>query len=132
MEWLLNPNIPELIKSKLQTIIPLKRVHIHKGYFSDTFQQRTLQSKPAIVHIDCDLYQSAKEVLSKLFEFNLIQDGMIILFDDFNCGRANPKFGERKALKEVMDENPNYSHSLFFYYGWHGAAFIIHKEDKDG
>ncbi|MCB1072321.1 MAG: class I SAM-dependent methyltransferase [Chlamydiales bacterium] len=128
----LNANIPELIKSKLQTIIPLELVHIHKGYFSETFKEGTLQSKPSIVHVDCDLYQSAKEVLSNLFKYDLVQDGMIILFDDYNCGRANPKFGERRALKEVMDENPNFSHSLFFYYGWHGAAFIIHKEDKEG
>lgn len=127
----LSPNVPEIIKKKLQTIIPVERIHIHKGYFKDTFRKKTLKSKPAIVHIDCNLYQSAKVVLSSLFKFNLIQDGMIILFDDYNCSRANPKFGERRALREVMDANPDYSHSLFFYYGWHGAAFIIHKEEKD-
>ncbi len=126
----LNSNIPELIKQKLKTIIPLERVFIHKGYFNDTFKKGTLKSRPSIVHIDCDLYQSAKEVLSNLFKFDLIQDGMIILFDDYNCGRANPKFGERRALAEIMEENPNYSFSLFYYYGWHGAAFIIHKEKE--
>jgi len=122
------PNIPALIRGRLQTIIPRDSVHIHKGFFSETFHKDTLKSKPSIVHIDCDLYQSAKEVLSKIFQFDLVQDGMIILFDDYNCGRANPKFGERLALKEVMDENPGYSYSLFYYYGWHGAAIIVHKE----
>jgi len=126
----LGPNIPALIKERLQTIIPNDSIHIHKGFFSETFHKDTLKSKPSIVHIDCDLYQSAKEVLSKIFQFDLVQDGMIILFDDYNCGRANPKFGERLALKEVMDENPDFSYTLFYYYGWHGAAIIVHKEEK--
>ena len=124
----LGPNIPALIRGRLQTIIPKDSIHIHKGFFSETFDKNTLNNKLSIVHIDCDLYQSAKEVLSKLFQFDLVQDGMIILFDDYNCGRANPKFGERLALKEVMNENPNYSYTLFYYYGWHGAAIIVHKE----
>ena len=127
----LNPDIPVLIKKKLQAIIPERHIHIHKGFFSSTFLKNTLITKPSIVHIDCDLYQSAKEVLSKLFQFDLVQDGMIILFDDYNCGRANPKFGERRALREVMDENTGYSYSLFYYYGWHGAAIILHKDEKE-
>ncbi|MCB1110529.1 MAG: class I SAM-dependent methyltransferase [Chlamydiia bacterium] len=126
----LAPSVPTLIQERIETIIPKDAIHIHKGFFSETFQKKTLKSKPAIVHIDCDLYQSAKEVLSKLFQYDLIQDGMILLFDDYNCGRANPKFGERRAFKEVMDENPDYSFSLFYYYGWHGAAMIIHQEEK--
>ena len=126
----LDKNIPNLIQERLETLIPKNSIHIHKGFFSETFHRETLQNKPAIVHIDCDLYQSAKEVLSKLFQYDLIQDGMMLLFDDYNCGRANPKFGERRALKEVMEENPNYSYSLFYYYGWHGAAVIVHQENK--
>ena len=125
----LGPNIPTLIRERIQTIIPDDSIHIHKGFFSETFHKDTLKSKPAIIHIDCDLYQSAKEVLSKIFQFDLVQDGMIILFDDYNCGRANPKFGERLAFKEIMDENPGYSYTLFYYYGWHGAAIIVHKEE---
>ncbi|NRA91002.1 MAG: class I SAM-dependent methyltransferase [Simkaniaceae bacterium] len=126
----LDPGVPTLIRKRLEKIIPKEAIHIHKGFFSETFQKQTLKNKPAILHIDSDLYQSAKEVLSKMFQYNLVQDGMIILFDDYNCGRANPKFGERRALKEVMDENPDYSFSLFYYYGWNGAAVILHQEEK--
>lgn|SRR3990167_5342015 len=120
-------DVPTLLNNLLTTIIPAELVHIHKGFFEDTFQETTLKNKLSIVHIDCDLYQSAKGVLTKLFKFDLIQDGTIILFDDYNCGRANPNFGERRALKEIMEENKNYEYSLFYYYGWHGAAVIIHK-----
>ncbi len=123
----MGPEIPKLIRGKLEETLPKESIHIHKGFFDKTLQPQTLKKKPAIIHIDCDLYQSAKEVLSKLFAYDLIQDGAIILFDDYNCGRANPNFGERKAFKEVMDANPNYSSELYYYYSWHGAAFIIHK-----
>lgn len=120
-------DVPNLIMGRLSSIIPAQLIHIHKGFFQDTFREETLRNKLAIVHIDCDLYQSAKETLTKLFDFDLIQDGTIILFDDYNCSRANPNFGERRAFKEVMDEHKNYEFSLFYYYGWHGAAVIIHK-----
>jgi len=119
-------DIPVLIRNRLQNFLPNNKIHIHKGFFKDTFQPKILKNKLSLVNIDCDLYQSSKEVLSKLFEYDLVQDGMILLFDDFNCGRANPNFGERRALKEVMEDNKNYSYSLFYYYGWHGAAIILH------
>ena len=120
-------NVPETIEKRISKIIPSTHLSIHKGFYSTTFQQGTIDTPPAIVHIDCDLYQSAKEVLSTLFSQNLVQDGLVILFDDYNCSRANPNFGERKAFKEILEEYTNYSSSLFYYYGWHGAAFLIHK-----
>lgn len=116
----------QMVQKKLTSILPHTRIHLHEGFFCDTFLDGVIREKPSIVHIDCDLYQSAKEVLSKLFQFNLVQDGLVILFDDYNCNRGNPNFGERRAFTEVMAANPNYSSSLFYYYGWHGAAFIIH------
>ncbi len=39
-------------------------------------------------------------MLDRLLDFNLLKDGTLLVFDDFNCNRANPKMGERRALAE--------------------------------
>lgn len=119
-------NTPQVLQGFLSQILKEEQFRIHKGYFKDTLSLDLFQHKLALVHFDCDLYQSAKEVLSFLIKNELLEDGTILLFDDYNCGRANPNMGERKALAEVLQEHPNIACSLFYYYGWGGAAFIFH------
>ena len=120
---------PELIEKALKKIIKPDQLSMHIGFFEDTLHRDTLDKELCLVHIDCDLYQSTICVLSRLFEYGRIQDGTVILFDDWNCGRANPQLGERRAFKEVMDKHRDqFSFSHYFNYGWHGAAFIIHKK----
>ena len=119
---------PELIEKALTKLLKPNQLKIHVGFFEDTLQKETLDRKLCLVHIDSDLYESAFCVLSRLFEYDRIQDGTVILFDDWNCGRANPNLGERRAFREVMEKHSDqFSFSQFFDYGWHGAAFIIHK-----
>lgn len=121
------PQTPQLIRNVLHTVMNPSYLHIHEGYFEQTLSRNLFSRKLALVHIDCDLYQSAKFVLSYLLKNDLVEDGAVLLFDDYNCCRANPKFGERRALAEVLQENPQYACSLFYYYSWHGACFILHK-----
>lgn len=102
-------------------------VSVHAGFFEETFTQGVIQNPLALVHIDCDLYQSAKFVLDALLRYGLLQDGAVVMFDDYYSGRANPGLGERKAFKEFLDAASEYTASHFFNYGWSGSAFIIHK-----
>jgi hypothetical protein len=54
------------------------------------------------------------------------QDGCVILFDDWNCNRASPNYGERRAFREFMQEQNDFTSSAWFTYGYNGAAFILH------
>lgn len=118
------------IRKQLGKIIPSDRIEINKGYFSETVPKFLPRSgKAAILHIDADLYESALHVLSQIFENDLIQDGTVILFDDYNCNRANPNQGERRAFREVMERfGHRWTSSEFFSYGWHGQSFFIHSK----
>jgi hypothetical protein len=122
------PNAEKGIFKTLSAILPSDRLNIHKGFYSDTLHKTQFKNKLALVHVDCDLYQSAYEVLNQLVQSKALMDGTILVFDDYNSSRGNPNFGERKAIAEVFDGNVDYSLSLFFTYGWHGAAFIVHDK----
>lgn len=111
----------------IQSIIPDRKTNVIKGFFSDTLKADVFDDKLALVHIDCDLYQSTFDVLRNLVDWRLLQDGTILMFDDYNCSRGNPAMGERKAIADVFNDKSRYSLSPYINYGWHGAAFIVHE-----
>lgn len=124
---ILPKNIEKRIYTCLTDIISENQLFIHKGYYSDTLSEFETDTKAIILNIDCDLYSSALEVLNFFLENHLLQDGTILLFDDYNCNRANPEMGERRALREAFSVQSQYSYQHFFNYGWHGQAFIVNE-----
>ena len=81
------------------------RVEIIQGWFEETLNNKTIGkynlNHAAIVHIDSDLYESAKTVLD--FIGPLLVDGSIIIFDNWFTYNGNPNFGEQKAFREWSD-----------------------------
>lgn len=92
------------------TGVPKDRVVIVSGWFSETLNENIRKKHEikhaAIVHIDSDLYESAKLVLN--FIRPLLVDGTIIIFDDWYTFKGNPNLGEQRAFKEWLDENPDW------------------------
>lgn len=122
----LGERLPVHIKRRLSEVISADRVHIREGFFSDTLVE-PLRTKAAIVHLDCDLYQSTQEVLDALHRDSVLQDGTVLMFDDWNCNKANPAFGQRRALSDFLSANAErYAVSHYFNYGFNCAAFILH------
>lgn len=122
----LGMSIDEHIKRNLSRIISSDRIRMKKGFFSDTLKE-PINTKASIVHLDCDLYQSTAEVLAALHRDEVLQDGTILMFDDWNCNRANPAFGQRRALGEFLEEYADkYSVSHYMNYGFNCAAYILH------
>lgn len=80
----------------------------------------------AVVHIDCDLYSSALDCLD--YAGNVLQDGAVLLFDDWYCYRGRPDKGVNKALKDWLEVNRGFAVSEYFSYSWAGKAFIVHKD----
>ncbi|AOS62006.1 TylF/MycF/NovP-related O-methyltransferase [Actinoalloteichus hymeniacidonis] len=99
-----------------------------RGMFEQSLVESPIEEQVAIANLDCDLYSSSVEVLDHLVGRKLLPDGAVLLLDDYNCNRANPRFGMRRAMREVFERTDGfYEYSEFLRYGWHGRAFFVHR-----
>jgi O-methyltransferase len=118
--------VHERIGRSLRRILSADQLRIVKGYYEDVLTRNHPDSPVALVHLDCDLYASAKYVLDTLLGKGLLQDGTLLILDDYNCSRASPARGERRAVAEAFAVQDRYSYSPWFSYGWHGQTFFVH------
>jgi O-methyltransferase len=96
--------------------------HLYKGLFSETIDElNKCCKKAAIVNIDGDLYSSAVDTLNSVKP--LIQNGTVLLFDDYNAFMASNNKGERKAFLEFQ-ESFNGTFEPWFSYMILGQSFI--------
>ena len=110
---------------RINRFISYDQIKIYSGWFKDTMKQIPLDVKFSLIHIDCDLYESTMDVLDHLFKYNHLLDGCMVFFDDWNCGNASPRLGERRAWSEITKKyNVNFSDSG--EYSCAGHKFIIH------
>jgi hypothetical protein len=73
------------------------RIKLIQGWFSDTLPQYT--GKIALLHLDCDLYESYKTSLEILYD--KVQIGGVIMFDEYN----DPRWpGATKAINEFFND----------------------------
>lgn len=116
----------QLIAKVRKSGLAKDRLKVYAGWFCDTVPELPDNTKFAMLHIDCDFYQSTMDVLDAGFSKNLIANGAIILFDDWNIAMASPSLGERRAWSEITKKyNINYSDEGS--YGWNAHKFIIHS-----
>ena len=98
-----------------------------EGYFEQSLTEelkaRLHRRRVAVALIDCDLYESTAVVLR--FIEDLIADGTILLFDDWNCFDGDDERGERKAFTEFLGRNPRLSAQAAFPYGLYGQVFTM-------
>lgn len=84
-----------------QGVIPnVDDVKFYIGWFSDTLLDYLVIAQPiALLHIDCDLYSSSREILLTLN--NYIVKGTVIVFDEWFY-KHDPKYDdhEKKAFNE--------------------------------
>jgi hypothetical protein len=100
-----------------------------KGFFADVPSDVVVSMpKAAIVNIDCDLYRSTVDVLRLVGP--KLQQGTIILMDDYNCFNADNAQGERRALREFCAQNPHITFEPWWPYQHVGQSFIVHLNNK--
>lgn len=111
--------------------VDVAKVHLVPGFYQDSLNARTKATLPlraaAIVHIDCDLYESTLQVLDFLTDY--IQDGTVILFDDWMCFKGHPNRGERRAFSEWLRKNPQFMATEWYRVSWQATSFLIHRAD---
>lgn len=103
------------------------RVTTTEGWFSDTLTDSTRArlslDRAAVVWIDCDLYESTVPVLR--FIEPLLQDGTVLIFDDWFCFKGRADRGEQLAVSEWLAANPGVQLVDYRNFGPHGKAFIV-------
>ncbi len=79
------------------------RVHLVKGWFDDTLPRKETGTI-ALLHLDCDLYESVKCCLEQLYDD--VIDGGCIVIDDYSCWEgckeAVTEFIDRRKLKAEL------------------------------
>ena len=119
--------------NKFKEIISKKGVDINKvktvpGWYDKILNEATKKKlslkKVAIIWIDCDLYESTVPVLNFITDY--IQNGTILIFDDYFCFKGDPNKGEQRAFKEWLKKNPSIKVTEFHKFYWCGNSFIIH------
>jgi len=108
----------------------LNRVHLVPGFYDEVLTPSLRQTldlqAAAIVHVDCDLYKSTKTVLD--FITPVLQDGTIIIFDDWFHYRGHPHRGEQKAFGEWREQHPEWLVGEFMT-SHDNKAFVMNRAE---
>jgi O-methyltransferase len=103
------------------------RVTIVAGWYSEVLGAGSGLALPlrraAVAWIDCDFYESTVPVLEFLTRY--VQDGTLLIFDDWFCFRGDPERGEQRAFAEWLARNPWIRATELLRFGWHGTSFIL-------
>ena len=106
-----------------------QKLRIIKGFFKDTIENKTTKDlkidKARVVMIDCDLKESARLALE--FIKPSIQEGTIILFDDYVYFKGSVIKGECGAFNDFRKKYPEILFRRIFDYGYGSKAFIAYK-----
>lgn len=119
-------------EAELRAILKKSGVKEHeyelvKGFYADSLNEaldrRFEGVKAAIVYVDCDLYESARDVLRFIRKY--LVNGSIICFDDYYHYRGAPDQGEARAVSEFLDANADVTFIPYFDYAPLGKSFIV-------
>lgn len=117
---------PALLREMCETQLPADDILIYEGWYKDTMPKLDSGIRFAMVHIDCDLYESTMDVLDRLFTIDAFADGCAIFFDDWYCNRGSPDFGEQRAWAEcIARHRPRFTD--WGGYATVGRKFLIHR-----
>jgi len=115
----------EVAKVDKKRIIPVKGDFL-VDLNSDLLEKHNI-IKCKCVHIDCDIYAPAKAALN--FVKDVLVNGALILLDDYDQFGASNYKGERRAVKEWLEENPEIELIEYRSYSVFCRAFIFWKKD---
>ena len=104
-----------------------QKFRLIEGFYQQTIDNKNTNdygiNKSRIIMIDCDLKESTTLALN--FAKPSLQEGTIIIFDDFNFYKGNKDKGEYGAFDDFKNKNPNIKFRRVFDYGYSGRAFIV-------
>ncbi len=119
------PVTPDAVRH-LFTACDLPAPVLYAGWFEETVP-RAVAAHPrvALLHVDCDLHEPAAYVLGAVAP--VLQDGAIVLFDDWFLYGGNPARGEARACAEFLAGHPHWGATDYGAYGPFSKAFIFYR-----
>jgi hypothetical protein len=111
----------------LFAVCELPEPELHVGAFADTIARVIPSRHPAIAlaHFDCDLYESTRDALEA--SAPALQDGAMLMFDDWFHYRGNPRKGQSRAFSEFLSRYPDWTASPYRSYSTFCQAFVISR-----
>lgn len=105
-----------------------RNVKLVKGYFENTVANKATtdvcsDDKCAILFIDCDLMGPARIALD--FIRPILQNGTIIILDDYWAYKGSNCLGTRGALQSFLSENPKIKIRDYYPYGHGGHSVVV-------
>jgi hypothetical protein len=99
---------------------------LHVGPFADTLPAAfpAVHGQVALAHFDCDLYESTRDALWALAP--VLQDGAMLLFDDWFHYRGHPHKGEARAFSEFLAAHPHWGAVQYRPYATFCNSFILY------
>lgn len=107
--------------------IPAERLTVTEGLF-DVSLPGADKHRIAVAWVDCDLYQSTVPVLD--FLTTQLQDGAVLVFDDWFCFHGRPDRGEQRACREWLDANTEISLVPYRDFHWAGRSFLVNRDQR--
>jgi hypothetical protein len=100
---------------------------LHIGPFEQTLSHAIPAEHPqiALAHFDCDLYESTHVALENIAP--ALQDGTVLLFDDWFHYKGHPGKGEARAFGEFLAAHPEWGAVQYRTYATFCNAFILHR-----
>jgi O-methyltransferase len=103
------------------------RTFLVPGFYSDSLTPAFVEQhglrRVGVALIDCDLYSSTVSVLN--FLRGLIGDKTILVMDDWNCFDARDDRGQRRAMREFLDEERHLRLEPLLAYGSNSEVFLV-------
>jgi hypothetical protein len=121
-----NASLDEVSAAMPRKAIAAKRIRLVKGWFDKSLTpelKKTQEMKAAaIVHIDCDFYESTVPCLE--FVTDLLQNGSVLIFDDWWMYHGRSDRGEQRAFNEWKERH---SITTKEFIAGTAMSFIIHR-----
>lgn len=112
--------------------VDLEDVSTVPGFYDETLvpalKEQLELRKASCVLIDCDLYESTVPVLD--FITDLVDQGTIIIFDDWYRYKGSPHKGEQRACNEWLEKNPQIELVQYWQQGPQSVAFLVNLKDS--
>lgn len=105
-------------------------VQLIKGYFEESILNKDIneicgENKCAIIFIDTDLMNPSKIALD--FIKPILQEGSIIILDDYFAYKGSSNKGTAGALKQFLKSNESIVLREYYKYGQGGISFMVEK-----
>jgi predicted O-methyltransferase YrrM len=100
---------------------------LYEGPFAEVLPRLVPAVHPevALLHVDCDLYESTRDLLGAMAP--ALQDGTVVLFDDWFHYKGHPHRGEARAFHEFLDAHSEWDAVPWTTYGTFCRAFILSR-----